>query len=64
MFLCRYGLNPANDLAKRLVKSRTATLVGVSSDRKKILAMYKSEPILAEASAYLTEYGDVEKKRV
>jgi len=59
LFLCRYGLNPSGELAKRLVASHLATLVGVSVDRKQLLTKYKSEPILAEASAYLTTCGSV-----
>jgi len=35
-----------------------------SADRKQLLATYKSEPILAEASAYLTTFGGVCKKEV
>ena len=33
-----------------------ATRVSVSEDRKTAVAKYKSEPILAEAPAYLTSY--------
>lgn len=56
MFLCRFGLNPIGDLATRLVASHMATLVAVSVDRKILVTKYKSEPILSEASSYLSEY--------
>ena len=57
LFLCRFGLIPSKALAQRLVASHMATLIGVSTNRSQLLTTYKSEPILAEASAYHTTYS-------
>lgn len=54
LFICRFGLQPEQEMAHSLVAKHMATLVAVSDDRKEVVIKYKSEPILAEASAYLT----------
>ena len=54
LFLCRFGLDPTFDLAERLIGSHMATLFDMTVDRKKLVSGYRSEPILAEASAYQT----------
>ena len=60
LFLCRFGLrvNDSN-LAERMVASHLATLIGISVDRKILFTKYKSEPILAEASALATKSDSV-----
>lgn len=54
LFLCRFGLDPNFGLAERLVGSHMATLFDMTVDRKKLISGYRSEPILAEASANQT----------
>ena len=60
LFLCRFGLrvNDSN-LAERMVASHLATLIGISVARKTLFTKYKSEPILAEASALATQSDSV-----
>jgi hypothetical protein len=59
LFVCRFGLQARRSLADKLVANHMATLVSVSDDRETVVTTYKSEPILAEAAAYLTTYGGV-----
>ena len=59
VFICRFGLQPRKELADSLVANHMATLVDVSEDRQAVEIHYKSEPILSEASAWLTSYGGV-----
>jgi hypothetical protein len=58
LFICRFGLQPVKGLANALVANHMATLVDVSLDRKSVVVHYKSEPILAEASALITSGDD------
>ena len=52
--LCRFGFDPDFELAERLIGSHMATLFDMTIDRIKLMSGYRSEPILAEASAYQT----------
>jgi hypothetical protein len=64
LFVCRFGLQPCEKLASAMVAHHMATLVAVSSDRKTCVSKYLSEPILAEASAFLTSHGHLKPPQV
>jgi hypothetical protein len=56
LFAARFALYPAGELADRMVANHLATLVNVdeTNDGRFLTVKYHSEPILAEASAWIT----------